>query len=419
MSVCSQDVYLNNTTPLQVISGGGGGSTNPNPEFSTVTSYSISNLSSINGVAYVPGSLPTNAAFNSVSTGTLQVGNINGAPYNPGVPGNLAVSTLRVDPVNATNSFAVTGNLSTINMQAVGVSSSVFEMRSFGTGGPIISNILTNTSGFEQTVSLLADNSYVNQYLDLAFDPITSGTTPSYSVYVHDTNNSTSQMYLDLNVFSTANIACDTINVPALTGVSTLNGANVTNIPRVFDQPSGLQDSVISSVNASLSVGGSITNVMIGCGAPLTGNISTVQGHKYVVNGCLAVSSISGGFPAGAPNAYMSIWGGGGTGPSWVNNTTWSYPQISTLAGITAGNAGLPFTKAFLQWSAPGGFTQVNQQQPGQPGNSTITYYAYCSPDWPIPVAVSVSSLVGTVTASDLAQVTVQDLGPISVSGSG
>jgi len=419
MSVASTDVYLNNTTPLQVISGGGGGSTNPNPVFSTVTSYSISNLSSINGVAYVPGSLPTNAAFNSVSTGSLQVSSINGAAYVPGVPANLAVSTLTVQPVRAGENIVLNGTVSTTSLAITGQSTTELKLTTLGLGAPLASDMKVNLSGYEQTVTLQGPGVYVNQYLDLAYDPITSGTTPSYSVYMQDSAGSTSQMYLDLNVFSTANIACDNLNTTVLTGVSSLNGRDPAGIPYVFDQPSGLQDRVISSINTTLANTSGIAGAVIGCGAPLTGNISTVQGHKYVVNGCLAVSSISGGFPAGSANAYMTVWGGGGPGSSWVNNATWSYPQISTVAGMTAGGAGLAFNRADLQWSAPGGFTLVNQQNPGSPGNSTITYYAYCSPDWPIPVAVAVSSLVGTVTASDIAQVTVQDLGPISVSGSG
>jgi hypothetical protein len=142
------------------------------------------------------------------------------------------------------------------------------------------------------------------------------------------------------------------------------------------------------------------------CGAKLTGNISTMDQHKYVVTGCMAVSSVTGSaFAPGTPNAYLSVWGGGGPGQSWLNGATFSYPQISTFASLGGG-------RAYLQWSAPGGFTPINQ--PGVP-NSTISYWAYCSPDWPVPVAVSVSSLVGSVTVNDLATVSILDLGLMNI----
>jgi hypothetical protein len=119
----------------------------------------------------------------------------------------------------------------------------------------------------------------------------------------------------------------------------------------------------------------------------------------------MRVSTVTGGFPAGTPNAYLTVFGGGGPGQGFGNPITFSYPQISTLSYLGAGSA-------TLQWSAPGGHSPLNQS--GFPG-STITYYAYCSPDWPVPIAVAVSTLVGTVTINDLATVSVLDHGAFNL----
>jgi hypothetical protein len=200
---------------------------------------------------------------------------------------------------------------------------------------------------------------------------------------------------------------------------SSINATNIDDIPYTYAQPQGLVDRTISSI--SLAAGGGILSKMIACGAPLTGFISTVQGHKYSVNGCMELSTIgAGGFTApdsNSVNAYLSIWGGGGGSPnSWINSCLWTYPQISTVAQLTSGSGSFPNSyQVDLQWNAGGGFTQFS----GVGASSTIRYYAYCSPDWPIPISVRVSTLVGQVATDDEANVTITDTGDVNISGTG
>jgi hypothetical protein len=239
-------------------------------------------------------------------------------------------------------------------------------------------------------------------------------------------------------VAPSANPAFSTISTFALNGISTINGnpyvssipANFTNnsistqhlwcssindfqtddIPYIYTQNSGLVDSVVSSVSVTQP---NILNAATTSGARLTGNISTIPGRSYIVSGCFRISPyLSSGFPAGAPNATLSIIGGGYNG--YLNSVTWTYPQISTLTGI--GAAGLTSQSDIdVQWSAPGQYTSFNQQAPAQAGNSTITYYALCSPDWPTPTSIKVSSLVGNITVIDQNLIKVVDVGLVYV----
>ena len=238
-------------------------------------------------------------------------------------------------------------------------------------------------------------------------------------------------------VAPTANPNFSTISTFAISGLSSINGApyatvpaNFTNnsistnaiitssinsfllddIPYTYTQPNGLVDKTISSIYNTSAPGDNAIQSYIDCGAPLAGHISTMAGRTYTVAGVMKLSPVGGSWPSGAasPNAFMSIWGGGATG--YINSTYWSYPQISTAAGLI-GDA--PNNTPTLQWIAPGSFTPVNLDQSGAPGNSTIQYYAYVSGGWPIAVNVQVSSLVGNIVTQGTNLVRITDNGPI------
>ena len=197
---------------------------------------------------------------------------------------------------------------------------------------------------------------------------------------------------------------------------SSINTFSTDDIPYVYIQPNGLVDRVISSI--SVTAGNNALQAAIASGAPLAGNISTVQGRSYTVSGPARIGPyLSSGFPVGSPNAYLYLVGGGGGGASFINKT-WPYPFISTMSGMN-GLGAINFTYTDFQWSAPGSYTGVNQEQPGAPGNSTIQYYLCCSPDWPTPINIKVSSIVGNITNTDVYQVRIIDNGPVYVDGNG
>jgi hypothetical protein len=289
--VQSQDTYVAQGIPLSVIGGGGGGSNVPaNLTVSSIVA-GAGTFSTINGV--LPGTLPANASFSTISTLALyNVSSINGAPYVSTIPANFS-------------------------------------------------------------------------------------------------NNS----------ISTNHLWC-----------SSINDFQTDDIPYVYTQNGGLVDSVVSSISVTEPA---LINAAVAGGARLTGNISTVQGRSYIVSGCMRIAPyLSSGFPAGAPNATLSIVGGGYNG--YLNAVTWTYPQISTLAGLGAAGV-VAQTDVDVQWSAPGAFPLLNQQAPGSARNSTITYYALCSPDWPTPTSIKVSSLVGAITNFDQNLIKVIDVGPVYV----
>ena len=239
-------------------------------------------------------------------------------------------------------------------------------------------------------------------------------------------------------VAPSANPAFSTISTLAINGISTINGnpyvssipANFTNnsistqhlwcssindfqtddIPYIYTQNGGLVDSIVSSISVTQPA---LINAAASGGARLTGNISTIPGRSYIVSGCMRIAPyLSSGFPAGAPNATLSIIGGGYNG--YLNSVTWTYPQISTLAGLGAAGV-VAQTDVDVQWSAPGAFGYLNEQTQGSPNNSTITYYALCSPDWPTPTSIKVSSLVGAITNLDQNLIKVIDVGLVYV----
>ena len=112
MSALSQDLYAASGVPLSAVGSGGGGGIPPNPTVSTISVLGITNLSSINGQPYTPGSLPANASFQNVSTQGLLVSSINGAPVGGAVAANLVVSSLTAaSGVSTLGTLSVGGNL--------------------------------------------------------------------------------------------------------------------------------------------------------------------------------------------------------------------------------------------------------------------------------------------------------------------
>jgi hypothetical protein len=193
--------------------------------------------------------------------------------------------------------------------------------------------------------------------------------------------------------------------------VSSINGTiNIDDIPYLFLQNSGLTDRAISSINNN--GGGLLAVSMTNCGARLTGNFSTQRGHQYIAQGFARITPVAGvsSWPPGTPNAFVAVYGGGGAIPSWVNGQSWTYPQLSTIAGLSPGG-GAPVD---IQWSAPGGFSIYNPDTGATPTTSTINYKLYCSGDWPIPINVEVSTIVSqlsTLGFADTANVSFVDLG--------
>jgi hypothetical protein len=192
--------------------------------------------------------------------------------------------------------------------------------------------------------------------------------------------------------------------------VSSINGnINPDDLPYLFLQNSGLTDRAISSI---VNSGGLLANTMSSCGARLTGNFSTQRGHQYLAQGFARITPVAGpsSWPAGTPNAFVAVYGGGGAAQGWTNGQMWTYPQLSTISGLSPGGA----APVDIQWSAPGGFSIYNPDTGALPTTSTINYKLYCSGDWPIPINVEVSTVVSqlsTLGFADTANVSFVDLG--------
>jgi hypothetical protein len=310
------------------------------------------------------GSVPANLTVSTLSAfGLLNISSINGAPYvgAGSIPANLTVSslsTLALNSISSINGVAYTG------------------------AGNVPSNLTVSS------ISSLALNS-VSSINGVAYTG--AGNVPANLVV------------------SSLTAASSTIT--ATLNVSSINGTiNPDDIPYLFLQNSGLTDRAISSINSN--GGGILAASMTNCGARLTGNFSTQRGHQYLAQGFARITPVSGvsGWPAGTPNAFVAVYGGGGAVPSWVNGQLWSYPQLSTIAGLSPGG-GAPVD---IQWSAPGGFSIYNPDTGTTPTTSTINYKLYCSGDWPIPINVEVSTIVSqlsTLGFADTANVSFVDLG--------
>ena len=100
-TIQSNNVYLNETTPISVIGSGGGGPVPANLQVSTLSAFGLTNISSINGAAYTgAGSVPANLTVSSISTLALNsVSSINGVAYtgSGSVPSDLQISSLKVN----------------------------------------------------------------------------------------------------------------------------------------------------------------------------------------------------------------------------------------------------------------------------------------------------------------------------------
>ena len=97
--VQSQDTFVAPGVALTVIGAGGGGGSNvpANIVVSTISAIGISNVSSINGNAYVA---PTaNPNFSTISTFALSgLSSINGAPYAV-IPANFSNNAISTNSV--------------------------------------------------------------------------------------------------------------------------------------------------------------------------------------------------------------------------------------------------------------------------------------------------------------------------------
>jgi len=155
MSVASQDVYLNLNTPVSVVGSGGGGSVPANLAVSTLSAFGLTNISSINGVAYTGSAgVPANLVVSTISTassaafggigvnvaGNMFVGgrlNVNNSTFIQASGGSfenlvvdvpfgnlrlLGISTTMTGPGLSTCAVTMDGNLnvSSINGAAVG-----------------------------------------------------------------------------------------------------------------------------------------------------------------------------------------------------------------------------------------------------------------------------------------------------------
>ena len=193
MSIASQDVYLNLTTPLSVIGtgGGGGGSVNSvvgganisttgttsvsvalQPNLTGISSIAfntgaaLTNLSTINGAPVGVASLPANPAFSTVVFGTggaiTGLSTINGAPVGSAtLPANPAFSTITFNTGSSiTNIFPSTLNSDPSIFFQSGTSTlkGQFLVKSDGTQGGFIGMGYGPTSNVFQSAITIGDN---------------------------------------------------------------------------------------------------------------------------------------------------------------------------------------------------------------------------------------------------------------------
>jgi hypothetical protein len=388
-----------------------------------VTTSTI-NVSSINGAPVGGGGggpnlvVSTLQAYNSVTTSTINVSSINGAPVGGGGGGpNIVVSSITIaDIPSGTN---IIGNIScssltpgsrlvmAVNPDIVGYSHQIlFEdsiYNSQNIGRLAISKASWNGINGENVNGLSV---YANSTIYGAFQPVICG-----DLYINNSDgggDGTGRLsYID-SVSSLQLASAGGGVIISSLAVSSINGATPGGgtLP-TFEYSNGLRDGYLSSFsNVRAGVGNVIDPFLYG--VPLTPYISTQQGHIYQTSGCFEISSLNGiNMPATSPNAYLYIWGGGGPGQSWINQAVFPYPMVSTAVSVGGG-------LGQFQWSAPGGFSPIQT-----PGNglyaSTMRYILCASTDWAVPVGVNVSSLIGRVTLADIANITTTDFGQFSV----
>ena len=387
--ITSQDTYANATTPLSVVSGGGGGGGGGTDlVVSTLVAYdyvttSTINVSSINGAApgVGPNIVVSSITLADIPSGINIIGNISCASLTPGARLVMAVNPAYGGPLSQPILF----NDSINNNVAIGQLQLIKQPWN-GINGDVVTG--------------LAINALSSMYG--SFQPVCCG-----DLYVNNSDGGgegTGRLtYID-SVSSMQLAAAGGGVIISSLAVSSINGAAPGGTLPTFEYSTGLRDGYLSSfTNVNAGVGAAIDPFTYG--VPLTPYISTQQGHIYQTSGCFEISSIN--MPATSPNAYLYIWGGGGPGQSWNNQGVFPYPMVSTAVSV---NGGL----AQFQWSAPGGFSPIQT-----PGNglyaSTMRYILCASSDWAVPVGVNVSSLIGRVTATDLANITTTDFGQFSV----
>jgi len=198
-------------------------------------------------------------------------------------------------------------------------------------------------------------------------------------------------------------VAYDSVTTSTI-NVSSINGAAPGGAIPTFEYSQGLRDGYLSSFAVTANEGAAAAPFR--AGIPLTPYISTQQGHIYQTSGCFEISSL-GNLTATSPNAFLYIWGGGGPGGSWNNQGVFPYPMVSTAVAVNGG-------VGQFQWNAPGGFNNFNIPSNGL-YPSTMRYILCASPDWAVPVGVNVSSLIGRVAYTDLANITTTDFGQFTI----
>ena len=223
MSVASQDVYLNVTTPLTVIGSGGGGTVPANLVASTITldtGGSISGVSTINGTSYPPaaGAVPANLVVSTLTVGASTingVSTINGAPYVAGaVPANLSVSSLAFNAPGASVLFnaSTLGAYSTFNMSmSRGIIESFVEL--VPRDGTVGQNPYTQVGLREPATN---DGSSVKVYRDTIY------------VSALSTLNFQAASAINLDLASGGVVAINgggILNAPAINNVSSINSA--------------------------------------------------------------------------------------------------------------------------------------------------------------------------------------------------
>jgi hypothetical protein len=379
MSVQSQDTYVAEGIPLTVIGGGGGGSSNPNPQFSTISALGLSNISSINGVAYSgAGGVPADLTVSSISTLALNsISSINGVAYSGAgnVPSDLTVSSLFVNtPAGSLNVSSFGTGVPVINFRTTAVPSTNTAIGYVSGGG---NDYYANITGINSVrVGMTAVNSSNLSTVSLALTSDTGGLF-----------NGNGQPFVLDGLVSASTINC-----------STINGISTDEIPYPFDTVGPVDTPVFGSIAPAIGV------------ANLTQNISTIINHRYTNQGCFRISSLgTAHFPApataAAANASLLIQGGGGATFGLYTGNAWTYAQISSMYELNGGSA-IGNGNLDLSWAAAG-FPGTRVAAP-----STVIYRLIPTADWPLNMYVNVSTLVNSPFTISTFSITTTDLGP-------
>ena len=210
-----------------------------------------------------------------------------------------------------------------------------------------------------------------------------------------------------------------TLNVPQITGVSTINGVNTDDLPYATQNLFMPQDKVISSINVSSFIGSYQNGYarISTFGAPITPFLSTIEGDRYLSFGNFVIKQVSTfGMPSGAtaPNAFLAVIGGGGNGNVFpLTNNIYTYPQVSTQFALNSATAAGGFG-VFSYVAGSAGTNSQDYPAPGTSPPSTINYSLLCSPDWPVPIQNVTSTFFTTVSGTDYIALTDLNCGKIN-----